>query len=86
MVVPTSGKREQVLKMIEAKEKLEAKINQLGAVLKRVRIFGSFLPIFEDSRTIFEDFLAIFLLFVPIKRFRHSIFFLEQYWHDGATS
>lgn len=36
MVVPTSGKREQVLKMIEAKEKLEAKINQLGDVLKRV--------------------------------------------------
>lgn len=35
MVVP-SAKREQVLKLIEEKEKIERKINQLGEILKVV--------------------------------------------------
>lgn len=36
MVVPTSNKREQVLKLIEEKEKIEAKINNFGNILKAV--------------------------------------------------
>lgn len=36
MVVPQSNKREQVLKLIEEKEKIEAKINELGNILRAV--------------------------------------------------
>lgn len=34
MVVPTSGKREKILKLIEEKDNIELKIHQLGEVLK----------------------------------------------------
>lgn len=36
MVVPQSNKREQVLKLIEEKDKIEARINELGNVLRAV--------------------------------------------------
>lgn len=35
MVVPTSGKREQVLKLVQEKDRIEEKINQIGEILKR---------------------------------------------------
>lgn len=38
MVVPQSNKREQVLKLIEEKDRIEAKINELGNVLRSVSV------------------------------------------------
>lgn len=36
MVVPQSNKREQILKLIEEKDRIEGKINDLGNVLRAV--------------------------------------------------
>lgn len=43
MVVPQSNKREQVLKLIEEKEKMEVKINELGNILRAVIYLKLFL-------------------------------------------
>ena len=38
MVVPSNPRREQVLKLIDEKDKIEKKISDLGVVLQQVRI------------------------------------------------
>ena len=43
MVVPASPKREQVLKLIEEKNKIERKIAEFGNILSCVGIFSKFL-------------------------------------------
>lgn len=53
MVVPQSNKREQVLKLIEEKDKIEAKINELGNVLRAVSFLMNYKA-FQNPFYIYE--------------------------------
>lgn len=55
MVVSTDPQREQVLKLIEEKDKIEKKISDLGLVLQQVGILS--------ESTMFVSLTLLFLLF-----------------------
>ncbi|XP_063708378.1 26S proteasome non-ATPase regulatory subunit 9 [Culicoides brevitarsis] len=72
MVVPQSNKREQVLKLIEEKDKLEAKINELGNVLRANNVGMT------DELTDSEDFPRNDIDVMAVRQARHEINCLQN--------
>uniref|UniRef100_A0A336MYW6 26S proteasome non-ATPase regulatory subunit 9 n=1 Tax=Culicoides sonorensis TaxID=179676 RepID=A0A336MYW6_CULSO len=72
MVVPQSNKREQVLKLIEEKDKIEAKINELGNVLRANNV-GMTEPL-TDS----DDFPRNDVDVIAVRQARHEINCLQN--------
>lgn len=62
MVVPSNPRREQVLKLIDEKDKIEKKISDLGVVLQQVTNYNYLMVCFDFNLCLFLKKIRIMSL------------------------